>query len=87
MIKREYKFHEATQVADKFEKIFGVRFKDYYDRIESVLFKKLVVDIVKFDEYLLQKYHYNEDRDISMSAFIINKFGIDAWRFFKALLP
>lgn len=85
--KKEYKFHEITQVAEKFEKIFGVRFKDYYDGIESVLFKKIVVDIIKFDEYLLKKYRYNEDKEISMSAFILNKFGVDAWYFFKSLLP
>ena len=87
MRKKEYKFHEITQVAEKFEKIFGVRFKDYYDGIESVLFKKIVVDIIKFDEYLLKKYRYNEDKEISMSALILNKFGVDAWYFFKSLLP
>lgn len=87
MAKKEYKFNEISLVSEKFEKFFGVRFKDYYDGIESILFKKIVVDIIKFDDYLLEKYRYNEKKEISMSAFILNKFGIDAWRFFRALLP
>lgn len=86
-MKKEYKFHEISQVAEKFEKFFGVRFKDYYDSIESILFKKIVVDVIKFDDYLLKKYRYNEKKEISMSAFILNQFGLDVWRFFRALLP
>lgn len=86
-MRKEYKFHEHSQVAEKFEKFFGVSFKEYYDGFESVLFKKIVVDVIKFDDYLLEKYRYNEEKEISMSAFILNKFGIDAWRFFRALLP
>lgn len=87
MRKKEYKFHDITQVAEEFEKIFGVKFKNYYDGIESILFKKIVVDVIKFDDYLLEKYRYNEEKEISMSEFILNKFGADAWHFFKALLP
>lgn len=86
-MKKEYKFHEISQVTEKFESFFGVRFKDYHDKFDSILFKKIVVDVIKFDNYLEKKYQYNKEKEISMSAFILNKFGVDAWRFFRTLLP
>lgn len=85
--KSEYKFHEATQVAENFERLFHTRFKPFYDGLVSVLCKKIVIDVIKFDDYLTEKYHYSEKKEISMSAFILNQFGVEAWYFFKALMP
>lgn len=84
--KKEYKFHEINQVERKFERFFGIRFTPYFDSLMSVVFKRIIIDVVKFDNYLLNKYHYDQNKDISMAAFIINKFGVDAWYFVKSLL-
>lgn len=87
MENKKYNFHEIGKVSENFQKYFGVNFKSYYDSLSSILFKKLVIDVIKFDDYLRAKYRYDEKKEISLSAFLINQFGVEAWRFFKTLMP
>lgn len=44
----------------------------------SILCGKPKIDLLKFDDFLRQKYKYDNGRDVSMSNFLKDKFGKDA---------
>lgn len=71
----EYKFSDTYKLNEKFYCIFGVGFKEFYDGIVSVASKHLCIDIIKFDDWLHEKYGYYEDSGQSMSEFIREKYG------------
>ena len=85
--KRDYKFHEAHQVANKFERIFKAPFQDYFDqRMSLFIFQKITIDIHKFDE-LMQKRHLEYYKDgVSLQLLVANKYGYKGWRLIRDLL-
>lgn len=44
----------------------------------SILCGTPKIDLLKFDDFLRQKYKYDNGRDVSMSNFLKDKFGEDA---------
>lgn len=62
---------------------FGLEFKEFWNGFEPILYgNRFVIDIFKFDEYLIKKYNYKG----SMSDFILREFGKDAHQLITNLL-
>lgn len=61
-------------------------FNDFLDKRISTLYGKPKIDLLKFDDFLRQKYKYDEDIEISLSNFIKERFGNEAVSFVKKLI-
>ena len=59
---------------------------EFLDKRISALYGKPQIDLLKFDDFLRQKYKYDEDREISLANFIKEKFGNEAVCFVKKLI-
>ena len=59
---------------------------EFLDKKISILYGKPKINLLKFDDFLRQKYKYDEDREISLSNFIKEKFGSKAVCFVKKLI-
>lgn len=70
-----YKFPETHLLNDKFQSIFGVGFKPFYDGLMSVVSKHLCIDILKFDDWLHEKHGSYEDNGQSMEDVIREHYG------------
>lgn len=58
----------------------------FLDREFSFLCGTPKIDLLKFDDFLRQKYKYDNGRDVSMSNFLQDKFGKDAVSIVEKLL-
>ena len=70
-----YKFSELNKLGDKFQRVFGIGFKPFYDGLMSVASKQLCIDILKFDEWLHEKHGNYEDAGESMDDCIREHYG------------
>jgi hypothetical protein len=70
-----YKFSETGKLGDKFQRVFGIGFKPFYDGLMSVASKQLCIDIMKFDEWLHEKHGNYEDAGQSMDDCIREHYG------------
>jgi hypothetical protein len=70
-----YKFSELNKLGDKFQRVFGIGFKPFYDGLMSVASKQLCIDILKFDEWLHKKHGDYEDAGQSMDDCIREHYG------------
>lgn len=70
-----YKFSEIGKLGDKFQRVFGIGFKPFYDGLMSVVSKQLCIDIMKFDEWLHKKHGDYEDAGQSMDDCIREHYG------------
>ena len=59
---------------------------DFLDKRMSILYGKPQIDLLKFDDFLRQKYKYDNDKEISLSDFIKEKFGSKAVCIVKKLI-
>lgn len=59
---------------------------EFLDKRISVLCGKPQIDLLKLDDFLRQKYKYDDDREISLSTFIKKKFGDEAVCIVKKLI-
>ena len=59
---------------------------EFLDKRISVLCGKPQIDLLKFDDFLRQKYKYDEGHEISLSNFIKEKFGNEAVCIVKKLI-
>lgn len=48
---------------------------EFLDRKISILYGEPKIDLLKFDDFLRQKYKYDENKEISLSDFMREKFG------------
>ena len=75
-------FHAKIQeIEDRWDSVFGIRiptFSFFMDRFCTGVFRKPKIDIGAFDEYMRRKFHYDTDREISLSDFLEEKFGDEA---------
>ncbi|MDK7354074.1 hypothetical protein, partial [Rothia aeria] len=74
--------HEALMVNNLFEKYFGIKFQSFWIGWVSGFSNEILIDIGKFDDYLLEKYNYSG----SMSEFILKRFGEEAHEFLNRLI-
>ena len=85
-----YKISQYSEVEREFRKHFDTSFRPFYDGLMTVCCKGLCIDIVKFDDYLIAKYNYEEPQSNgdcqSMNQFIAKQFGDKAMAFFSKLI-
>ncbi|MDR1129827.1 MAG: hypothetical protein LBK96_02475, partial [Prevotellaceae bacterium] len=62
----------------EFEHHFHVGIKNFYDGQATFTFKKICIDVFKFDDYLHRIYGDYEDRGLSMEELVIEKYGVEA---------
>mgnify|MGYP006872997651 CR=1 FL=1 len=70
-----YKFSETHLLNDKFQSIFGVGLMSFYDGLMSVVSRHLCIDILKFDDWLYEKYGEYEDNGQSMEDVVREHYG------------
>lgn len=77
-----FRSHEAHKLNAEFEKHFGVKFQNFWLGWIPGFSNCLLIDLSKFDQYLMEKYNYNG----SMSDFVLTEFGQSAHEFLKQLI-
>lgn len=85
-MKRVYLFHEMSIVERMFQKLFGVSFAPFYDRIVSSAFKRLSIDMDEFDDWLHSQVGAYEFKGKSMREVVREKYGEDAVELINSLL-
>ena len=70
-----YKFSQTQKLNNDFYAIFGTGFKSFYDGLMSIAMKKLCIDIIKFDDWLHERYGDYEDDGKSMDDIVREKYG------------
>ena len=85
-----YKISQYAEVEREFQKHFNTSFRPFYDGLMTICCKELCIDILKFDDYLIQKYNYEEPQPNgdcqSMDQFITKEFGDNAVWFINNLI-
>lgn len=84
--KKYWKPYEFGELGDKFQEFFGVKFKDFWDKSCLLLFKRMMIDIFAFDDYLHELYGDYESEGKSMSDVIVEHYGEDANGLIKELM-
>ena len=80
---------EIVEICKEWNRIFKNSIpglNEFLDKKISILYGKPKINLLKFDDFLQQKYKYDEDREISLSNFIKEKFGSKAVCFVKKLI-
>jgi hypothetical protein len=68
-----YEIGEWSKAKKDFE-IFGISIRHFYDGLLTVAYKKIVIDIVKFDGWL-EKIHPDEWKITSMDNLVRRHYG------------
>lgn len=76
-MRKEFKSH--------FEKD-GIKFDDFIDPLNSMLFGEYKLNVIKFDDWLHENKGYDEDNHGSMADFINQEYGSDATKFIRSIL-
>ena len=88
-MEKKFAPHESNEVKNLFKKHFGLDFKDFFENFgpHDLVNPKIRIDIFKFDDYLLNTFEdeYDDDK-MSMSEFVLSKFGKDAYEFLEKLI-
>lgn len=69
---------DIVEICKEWKRIFKSSIpclNEFLDREISILYGKPKIDLLKFDDFLRQKYKYDKGREISLSNFIQEKFG------------
>lgn len=77
-----YLSHQSGIVDAEFKHHFGISFRYFWLGWVVGFDKKIMIDIGKFDDYLIEKYNYTG----SMSDFIMKEFGEKAHKLILNLL-
>jgi len=86
-IKDKYDMSQWGEVDKAFWAVFGIGFQRFRDAAQSVYFKKQVVDMFGFDDWLHQCFgDYENNESKSMRDIISEHFGEDGLRLFKAVM-
>lgn len=84
---KPYTFVQIHRLNQEFFDIFGVYFEPYMDKMMSVfIFNRPTLDVIKFDQYLQNRFSSEYVDGISMAVFVANKFGYKGWRMLKNLM-
>lgn len=71
-----YKITELTELKAYFREVFGVGLGQFIDTLMTATCTQIMIDIVKFDEYL-HKIH-PDDEDLSCADIIFKHYGDEA---------
>lgn len=67
--------YHGQKVADEFEGIFGIKFSKVHDKLMSVVFRLVIIDIFAFDDWLHEKYGNYEEEGKSMRDIVTEHYG------------
>lgn len=67
--------YQIQKVADEFEGIFGIKFSKVHDKLMSVVFRLVIIDIFAFDDWLHEKYGNYEEEGKSMRDIVTEHYG------------
>lgn len=81
-----FKFSDKEKVRKEFKKYFNEDFLLFFDKELSFAYDRIVIDIVKFDDFLHKKFGNYEEKALSMANIMFDNFGYKATKFFKKLL-
>ena len=81
-----YKFSDTHKLNEKFRRIYGVGFNDFYDGLMSVASGHICIDVIKFDDWLHDKYGNYEDSGQSMKELIRDKYGEQSVKLIEDLI-
>lgn len=70
-----YPLYRIQKVADEFEGIFGIKFSKVHDKLMSVVFRLVIIDIFAFDDRLHEKYGNYEEEGKSMRDIVTEHYG------------
>lgn len=71
-----YNIGEWYRARKDFQTSFGVSIAPFYDGLMTVLCNRIMIDIVKFDGYISEKYP--EDESLSCNEIISKHYGDEA---------
>jgi hypothetical protein len=69
-----------------FKQHFHVGIGGFYDGLTTIVFQKICIDILKFDDWLHAQYGNYEDRGLTMEKLIIEQYGNKALKFLEELI-
>ena len=81
-----YTFQQTHKLNDDFYAIFGIGFKSFYDGLMSIAMNHLCIDILKFDDWLHERYGDYEDNGQSMDDVVREKYGEKGVRLIEQLI-
>lgn len=70
----------------KFSGLFGISLNDVLDTFMSLIMNRHIIDIVKFDNCMINRYGDYTKYGMSLSEFVEKKFGIQAKELLEELL-
>lgn len=80
-----YKISEYSNAKHLFTNYFDLRISDFYEKLLSIGFQRITIDVVKFDNWLHIKHGDYESKGLSLKDVIISNYGIEAYNFIDAL--
>jgi hypothetical protein len=83
---RSYKTFEWSIAGRDFQKIFGIKFGDFFDSFNTMLSRKICIDVYKFDDWLHSQYGKYEVRKKSMEDVVRENYGEDGVEMLMRLL-
>jgi len=83
----KYNIGEWAKAKTDFERVFHVNIAPFYDGLTTVLFQKICINILIFDDYLHKLYGFYEDKGLSMKEMIFKKYGNEGIELMDKLLP
>jgi len=81
-----FKISEYVQAKRQFTDVFNLRIGDFHDPILSIAFGCVLIDVLKFDEWLHQRLGSYEDQGLNMQQLVVQHFGSDAWEFLSSII-
>lgn len=81
-----YAPNKCHEVRARFNTLFGVEFRKFYDGILTIAFGALKIDILKFDDYLHEKHGQYEEKRMSMEELITKEYGTKARNLIQELI-
>lgn len=77
--------YSVVNARHKLKEIFDCHV-DMMDRDMSLMKRYFIIDIIKFDDWMVKEKGYNIDTDGSLANFIKNLYGEQAVKFIKDVL-
>ncbi|MDR2385835.1 MAG: hypothetical protein LBD80_09310 [Tannerella sp.] len=81
-----YYIGQWNQAGQDFQRVFQTSIAPFYDGMTSLVFCKICINILVFDDYLQKLYGDYTERGMSMQDIVIEKYGREANELLEKLL-
>lgn len=81
-----WKFSKRFELNQFFYRVFGIYVDQFYDPLTSIISNRIIIDIIKFDEWLHSKYGNYEDNGMSMEDLVREHYGVRGVELIKDLI-